>query len=414
MAVIVIFGGSYCRAEEVANRVSQRLGYGCIGEELLEETAKLYHVPRERLRRSMHGPPSVFSKFTHEKVRDVAYIRAGLARYVKENNIVYHGFAGHLIPRDITHALRVCIVASQDYRTALSMKSLGITAREAQRIIKRDDNECREWTKYLFDLGPWDMSLYDIKIPMHEGSVEKAGEMICDNVAKEALKTTPGSRQAADDFVLAARVNVVLAEEGHEVDVSCDHGNITVVINKYVLRLEHLEKELRRIAGAVDGVKSVHTRVGPKWETPAIYPPKFEFELPSRILLVDDEKEFVQTLSERLQTRKMEASVAYDGEEALSLVKSDEPEVMVLDLKMPGIDGIEVLRRMKKEHPQVEVIILTGHGSEKEEALARELGAFAYLEKPVNIEVLSQTMKEAYRKLNLAKAAKADSEKVTE
>jgi two-component system response regulator CpxR len=414
MAVIVIFSGSYCRAEEVANMVAQRLGYGCIGEELLEETANLYHVPRERLRRAMHGPPSVFSKFTHEKVRDVAYIRAALAGYVKENNIVYHGFAGHLIPRDITHVLRVCIVASQDYRAALSMKSEGITAREAQRNIKSDDNECREWTKYLFGIGPWDMSLYDIKIPIHEGSVEKAGEMICDNVAKEALKTTPGSQQAADDFVLAARVNIVLAEEGHEVDVSCDHGNITVVINKYVLRLEHLEKELRRIAGAVAGVKSVHTRVGPKWETPAIYPPKFEFELPSRILLVDDEKEFVQTLSERLQTRKMGASVAYDGEEALSLVKSEEPEVMVLDLKMPGIDGIEVLRRMKREHPHVEVIILTGHGSEREEALARELGAFAYLEKPVDIDVLSQTMKEAYRKLNQARAAKADSEKATE
>jgi two-component system response regulator CpxR len=414
MAVIVIFSGSYCRAEEVATMVAQRLGYGCIGEELLKETANLYHLPLERLRRSMHGPPSVFSKFTHEKVRDVAYIRAALARYVKENNIVYHGFASHLIPREITHVLRVCIVASQDYRAAILMGSEGITTREAQRIIKRDDNECREWTKYLFDLGPWDMSLYDIKIPIHEGSVEKAGEMICDNVFKEALRTTPGSRQAADDFVLAARVNVVLAEEGHEVDVSCDRGNITVVINKYVLRLEHLEKELRRIAGAVAGVKSVHTRVGPKWETPAIYPPKFEFELPSRILLVDDEKEFVQTLSERLQTRKMEASIAYDGEEALSLVKSEEPEVMVLDLKMPGIDGIEVLRRMKREHPQVEVIILTGHGSEREEALARELGAFAYLEKPVNIEVLSQTMKEAYRKLNLAKAAKADSEKATE
>jgi DNA-binding response OmpR family regulator len=178
--------------------------------------------------------------------------------------------------------------------------------------------------------------------------------------------------------------------------------------------LEHLEKELRRIAGAVAGVKSVLTRVGPKWEAPAIYPPKFDFELPSRILLVDDEKEFVQTLSERLQTRKMEPAVAYDGEEALSLVKSEEPEVMVLDLKMPGIDGIEVLRRMKREHPNVEVIILTGHGSEREEALARELGAFAYLEKPVDIDVLSQTMKEAYRKLNLTRAAKADSEKVPE
>jgi CheY-like chemotaxis protein len=414
MAVIIIFSGSYCRAEEVAKMVAQKLGYRCIGEELLEETANLNNVPRERLKRAMHGPPSVFSTFTHEKVRDVAYIRAALARYVKENNIVYHGFAGHLLPRDITHVLKVCIVASQEYRAALSMRSEGISEKEAQRIIRRDDNECREWTKYLFGIGPWDMSLYDIKIPMHESSVEKAAGIICDNVAKEALKSTPVSQQAADDFVLAARVNVVLAEEGHEVEVSCDHGNITVVINKYVLRLEHLEKELRRIAGAVAGVKSVHTRVGPKWETPAIYPPKFEFELPSRILLVDDEKEFVQTLSERLQTRKMDAAVAYDGEEALSLVKSEEPEVMVLDLKMPGIDGIEVLRRMKRDHPNVEVIILTGHGSEREEALARELGAFAYLEKPVDIDVLSQTMKEAYRKLNLTRASKADSKEVPE
>jgi DNA-binding NtrC family response regulator len=80
---------------------------------------------------------------------------------------------------------------------------------------------------------------------------------------------------------------------------------------------------------------------------------------------------------------------------------------MVLDLKMPGIDGMEVLRRMKKEHPHVEVIILTGHGGETEEALARELGAFAYLKKPVDIDVLSQTMKEAYRKLSLTKKNKS-------
>jgi len=73
---------------------------------------------------------------------------------------------------------------------------------------------------------------------------------------------------------------------------------------------------------------------------------------------------------------------------------------------MPGIDGLEVLRRVKKEHPDVEVIILTGHGSEKEEAAAMELGAFAYLQKPVNIDVLAQKMKEAYRKISEKKAAR--------
>jgi len=114
---------------------------------------------------------------------------------------------------------------------------------------------------------------------------------------------------------------------------------------------------------------------------------------------VDDEREFVHTLSERLQARNLEAAVVYDGEEALSFVASDEPEVMVLDLKMPGIDGIEVLRRVKRDHPDVEVIILTGHGSQKEEEIANQLGAFAYLRKPVDIELLTNTMKQAYRKI---------------
>jgi DNA-binding response OmpR family regulator len=76
---------------------------------------------------------------------------------------------------------------------------------------------------------------------------------------------------------------------------------------------------------------------------------------------------------------------------------------MILDLKMPGIDGIEVLRRVKGEHPKVEVIILTGHGSEKDREVCMELGAFAYLHKPVDIDVLSQTLKAANDKIREAK-----------
>ena len=83
-----------------------------------------------------------------------------------------------------------------------------------------------------------------------------------------------------------------------------------------------------------------------------------------------------------------------------------EPEVMVLDLKMPGIDGMEVLRRVKRTHPRTEVIILTGHGSDAEEVLAGELGAFAYLRKPVDIEVLTKTMKAAYHRLEEARAGR--------
>jgi len=87
--------------------------------------------------------------------------------------------------------------------------------------------------------------------------------------------------------------------------------------------------------------------------------------------------------------------VAYDGQSALDLIAEDEPEVMILDLKMPGIDGIEVLRRVKATRPGIEVIILTGHGSEVDKEVCMKLGAFAYLNKPVNIEALSDTLRRA-------------------
>ena len=117
-----------------------------------------------------------------------------------------------------------------------------------------------------------------------------------------------------------------------------------------------------------------------------------------KLLLVDDEEEFVKALAERLKMRDLRSDTVLDGEEALSFVEDQEPDVMVLDLKMPGIDGMEVLRQVRKAYPNIQVIILTGHGTEKHEEEAKRLGAFDYLEKPVNLDVLVKKMKAAYRR----------------
>lgn len=117
-----------------------------------------------------------------------------------------------------------------------------------------------------------------------------------------------------------------------------------------------------------------------------------------KILLVDDEQEFVKTLAERIKLRDLGSDIALNGEEALEIVKDQVPDVMVLDLRMPGIDGMEVLRRVRKEYPEVQVIILTGHGTEKDEKEARKLGAFEYLQKPTDVDKLVKTIKDAYRK----------------
>ena len=167
--------------------------------------------------------------------------------------------------------------------------------------------------------------------------------------------------------------------------------------------LSRLEEELKNIASKIPGVKEIITKVGPGFHQADIYR-KYDFEMPTKVLLVDDEREFVQTLSERLLMRDMGSAVAYDGESALELIKEDEPEVMILDLRMPGIDGIEVLKRVKATQPGIEVIILTGHGSDEDKKICMNLGAFAYLHKPVDIDVLSNTIKKANEKIREKRA----------
>lgn len=115
-----------------------------------------------------------------------------------------------------------------------------------------------------------------------------------------------------------------------------------------------------------------------------------------KVLLVDDEVEFVDTLGQRLKMRGLAVDIVYDGEQALSFVKKTEPDVIVLDLKMPGLHGIEVLKEVKKLKPNVQVIILTGHGTDKDDEEARKLGGFDFMRKPADIDLLVAKIKEAF------------------
>lgn len=116
-----------------------------------------------------------------------------------------------------------------------------------------------------------------------------------------------------------------------------------------------------------------------------------------KVLLVDDEVEFVNTLAQRLKMRDLLVDTVYDGPQALDFIRKIEPDVIVLDLKMPGLHGIEVLREIKKTRSEIQVIILTGHGTDKDEEEARKLGGFDFLHKPADLDLLLAKIKEAFQ-----------------
>jgi len=107
-----------------------------------------------------------------------------------------------------------------------------------------------------------------------------------------------------------------------------------------------------------------------------------------RVLVVDDEEEFVSALVERLQLRAIDAEGVTKGDEALALLARKDFDIVLLDVMMPGLGGMEVIKRIKSDHPGTAVILLSGHTSPETADQARAAGAVEYLVKPVGLEDL--------------------------
>jgi len=401
MSVITVFSGIFCGEQDVIADVIDSTGYLSVTDsDILSRAENASGVSKDKLRRAFSSKTSVFNKFTQEKECSIAYLRLALAELLAEDNLAVCGFSGLLIPQDINHVVRICLIAEMKHRIRQAVDKEGISEKEAKKAIRIDDGDRAAWTNTLFGQSdPWENSLYDIVIPMNKMDIARTGALIEGNMLKDIVRPTVESQKAVKNFLLAAKVEVALSEQGHIVSVSATDKAVTLSINKHVLMLSRLKEELKSLAEKVPGVDSVQTRAGKDYHRSNIYR-KHNFEIPSRVLLVDDEREFVETLSERLQLRDMGSAVAYDGESALSMVQEDEPEVMIIDLKMPGVNGLEILKKVKATQPQIEVIVLTGHGCEADRKQCMDLGAFAYMQKPVDINLLSDALKKAHEKIS--------------
>ena len=117
-----------------------------------------------------------------------------------------------------------------------------------------------------------------------------------------------------------------------------------------------------------------------------------------RVLVVDDEVDFLETMVNRLKKRNLDVVGVESGEKAIQLLDKQVFDVVILDVKMPGMDGVETLREMKRLRPLMEVIMLTGHASIESGIEGMKLGAFDYIMKPADLDDLIEKMRAAYQK----------------
>ena len=117
-----------------------------------------------------------------------------------------------------------------------------------------------------------------------------------------------------------------------------------------------------------------------------------------KVMIVDDEIDFLETIVKRLKTRGIDVAGVESGYKALEVLDDSSPDVIILDVKMPGMDGIETLREIKKKKPLTELIMLTGHASVESGIQGMQLGAFDYVMKPVALDELLEKVRQAYER----------------
>lgn len=397
MPNIAIFPNLLTREEEIRDKLAELTGYRVMtDEDLLEETARRFTLDPHKLEKALYHKTSVFNKFTLERERCIASLKSILADHLTHPQKLYHGFITTLIPSQVSNVLKVLMVESRETRIKNNMAS-GLSKRAAEKLIKQGDQSALNWTDFIHGHDPWDKRLHDIILPIDDMPSNEVVKYISEQSAQGTLLDTEDSKQAIIDMTLATRVELVLLDKGYKPDIDVSPSKITLRVHESVINFDLLKKELIHLVTPLASHREIRVKMARDYAD-SIYRDQ-EFTLPPKVLLVDDERDFVLTLSERLMSRNVGSYAVYDGQEALSFLENDKPDVMVLDLKMPGVDGLEVLRQTKRENPDIEIIILTGHGTEEDKKNCLELGAFAYLQKPTDIQTLSAKIHEAHTRM---------------
>jgi len=248
MPIITISRGSYSRGKEVAEKVASKLNYDCISRDVLLEASTEFNIPEIKLVRALHDAPSVLERFKHGKDRYLSYYRYALLKHVRQDNIVYHGLAGHFMLCKIPHVLKVRIIANMDDRVREEMKRENISAEKALYILKKDDAERRKWGLEIHGHDTWDSRLYDMVLHINPLTVDDAVQIICDTAQKPQFQATDESRRLLNEMTMSAQIQAKLVS-------ICPRAN--VVIEDDVAYINAVGEELKALSAARDRVREL-------------------------------------------------------------------------------------------------------------------------------------------------------------
>lgn len=258
MAIITISRGTMSGGKKLAEMLADNLGYRCISREIIIKTADEYGVPESKLFEAIKRSPSIIQKFTFERERYLAFIQATLCEYAKDDNLIYHGHAGHFLLEGVDHVLRVRIVADMVDRIKAAAEQFKLSDKDALKYIEKIDRQRVKWTKFLYGKDWTSPELYDIVFNLRGMDLEFACEMIRHAIEQPQFHTTPASAQAMHNLLISSRVRATLARlpgmRLEYIEVQADGGNVVI---RGRTKSKEISEAIVEAATAVPGVENV-------------------------------------------------------------------------------------------------------------------------------------------------------------
>jgi cytidylate kinase len=258
MAIITISRGTLSGGQLLAQMVSERLNYRSVSREIIVKATEKYGVPEYKLFEAIQKSPSFVQRLTFEREKYLAIIQAALCEFVKDDNVVYHGHAGHFLLKGISHVLRVRILAPMGFRIREAMKRQNLSEKDAVKHIQEIDKQRIKWTKFLYGVDWRSPELYDMIFNIENASLDFVCDMIEKAVKEEEFQTTSASQQALNNLLLSSQVKAALTKVPNvrlgEFDIGADRGTV-IITGK--LKSEELLQAIMQAAAEVPGVKKV-------------------------------------------------------------------------------------------------------------------------------------------------------------
>jgi cytidylate kinase len=263
MAIITISRGTFSGGQGLAERVAEKLGCRCISREILVATSVKYGIPEEKLTEAVNGVPGVLEHLHSARKRYLACVRAVLVNEATDENLVYHGHAGHFLLKNVPHVLRIRVIANMEFRIKSAMERNNLNEDQAVAYIKRVDEERARWTRFLYHVDWRDPSLYDVVINIDCVNLDTACNILINTADLQQYRPTGQSRKIIEDLALSSHLEAIIVNTGNisggeDVEVQADQGIVTI---RGTVETTVDADRVRMIVMNTPGVEGIHSEM---------------------------------------------------------------------------------------------------------------------------------------------------------